>query len=448
MRLLVPVLLLSAPAFACSCFTNATPCSGIGPETAVFLGRVLVDSGEGWGTGPARVLIEEKLFSVPDGLEEVEIQTGYGTSCYRRLKAGDRYVIFGWKANGKYSVGGCNPTFLLQGNEHIFDALRNKARGGPPRLVGMVRRRTDRYGDEGGVAGVRVTARSEAAEYTAISDSLGRYELRAMTPGRYRLEVAKPGFVPDGEYNSRWSGRTVLNPATQVHEPDKEDRGSVDVPKGSCEVWDLAMWARGRIGGSVANREGAALVGVTVQAFAFDKKGARESRPLRTGVTDKEGRYRIEPLPPGEYEVGVNAEKYSDADAYPPTVLRGPENKPFRIRLGESESVDAVNLMLPPKRTPATLRVDVVGPNGKPYAGAIVTLENLAGVQRFFSMEETGSDGVKNVPVYVGEHYVVKVFAHEVNVRSLRNFEGSSRVEIRESGATVTVVLAERQLRE
>jgi len=164
MRILA-LALLAAPAFGCSCFSNASPCSSTEPDTAVFVGRVLVDSGEGWGTGPARVLIEEKLFHVADGLEEVDIATGSGTSCYRRLKAGERYVIFASKSGERLSVGGCNPTFSLAGNEHILNALRNKARGGPPRLVGLVRRSDGPYSHGSGIGGVRVAARSEVPRY-------------------------------------------------------------------------------------------------------------------------------------------------------------------------------------------------------------------------------------------------------------------------------------------
>ena len=75
----------------------------------MFVARVLVDSGEGWGTGPAKVVIEEALQNVPPGQREVEIETAAYTSCYYRLKAGERYVII--TQGSKYLVAGCSNSF-------------------------------------------------------------------------------------------------------------------------------------------------------------------------------------------------------------------------------------------------------------------------------------------------------------------------------------------------
>src|SRR4051812_4947785 len=119
MHRLLFALLLTVPLFACSCWNTATPCSEIGGSKVVFLGRVLVDSGEGLGTGPARVIIEEPFSNVPKGLHEVEVNTSAGTSCYYRLKAGDRYVVFASKGDGAKAsllVTGCSNTFPVQGN--------------------------------------------------------------------------------------------------------------------------------------------------------------------------------------------------------------------------------------------------------------------------------------------------------------------------------------------
>jgi hypothetical protein len=139
MRLLVSAFLATAPMFACSCLNTASACSAMSGSTVVFLGRVLVDSGEGWGTGPARVLVEEALLNVPKDLHEVQISTSAGTSCYYRLKAGERYVVFAQKQGGpemRLAVGGCSNTFLLQGNDHVLRrtaqqvACRASATGG------------------------------------------------------------------------------------------------------------------------------------------------------------------------------------------------------------------------------------------------------------------------------------------------------------------------------
>lgn len=409
------------------------------------MGRVLVDSGEGWGHGPARLAIEERLLNVPEETSEIEVDTRAGTSCYYRLKEGERYVVFAGKDRGRFAVGPCSTTFLLNSNQHILDAMRNQIKGGAPRLVGHVLRSSGMYSKEAGVAGARVVAHSEAGRFEAISGSAGAYEIRGMTPGRYQIGVAKPGYVPDDEYNRRWSGRLVLNQKTNTLETDK-DAGTVLLGEGSCEVWNVALWPEGRISGTVTSIAGEPLSGVTVQAFAFDEKGKRESRPLRTAKTDARGKYEITPLPGGEYGVGVNAKRYEDEDAYPPTLFGRDAEAPegARIRVADGAERTGIDLRLPPPRVATTLRVLVWGPNGAPFAGAGVSLKDRAGVQRWYSIQkQTGQDGVLEIPVYVGETYRVVSSAYLGRGRDLR---GSADVEIggKEGNQVVVQLSADR----
>jgi hypothetical protein len=274
-----------------------------------------------------------------------------------------------------------------------------------------------------------------------VSDAFGGYEIRGIAPDRYVVEVSKTGFLPDTEYNHRWSGRNKIEPP-----------GSVLVAEKSCEVWDLSMWPHGRISGVVTSAAGEPLSGVTVQAFAFDKKGERESTPLKTGKTDAAGKYTVEPLPGGDYVVGVNADKYRDQEPFPPTVFtRERSSLPARVSVLEGGEAAGVNLVLPDKRIGTTLRVLVVGPNGRPYKGAVVTLENLAGVQRWSSDsdQETSVDGSVEVPAYLGEHYVVQasgfdsVPANEVG--DYGHLQGRSQVDVVTQHPTVVVVLAPKR---
>src|SRR5262249_40104285 len=153
-------------------------------------------------------------------------------------KAGETYVVFASKVDGDkggWHTGTCSNTFRLQGNEHVLDALRNKVRGGPPRLVGTVRRSTGRYAQNGDVSGAVVVARSASGQFEAVSDALGRYEIRGITPDFYEVEVSKPGFVPDDGFNHRWSGRLVVDKETNTIGPDKtRSRWSIMIGANSC----------------------------------------------------------------------------------------------------------------------------------------------------------------------------------------------------------------------
>jgi len=450
MRILLLALISTAHLLACFCVGPPSPCSAMYGSGMVFVASVLVDSGEGWGARPARVLIEEPLWNTPKVLREVEVDTMVGSSCYVRLKAGERYVISAFqkdKRPGHLSTGACSSTFPLKSNEHILDALRAKARGEPGRLVGTVRRSIGRYENAGGVPGATVTAHSATTQYEAITSASGVFEFRAMAPGRYEIAVSKSGFAPDDEYNSRWSGRLVLNSETKTIGPDAaEPRGTVLIGERSCEVWDLSMWPRGRISGTVTSVTGEPLDGVTVQAFAFRDNGTRKSTPLRTARTDSAGRYVIEPLPGGDYAVGVNAESSSDREAYPPAVYSrdGKSSIPARVPVVEDAEVRDVNLVLAAKRIGTTLRVKVTAPDGAPSAGVVVTLEDMAGVQRWSSRERTSADGALELPVYVGERYIVKAARTDFRLKpkqSVDHFEGTSQLDVTSERPSTTVVL-------
>ncbi len=449
------LFLVAAPLGACFCISTGDPCSAMAGNTVVFLGSVLVDSGDKWGSRPARVRVEEPLFNVPEGMAEVEIDTSAGTSCYYRLRAGEIYVIFAGyrgRARRRLVMTACSDTFLLAGNEHILEALRNQSQGGRSRLVGTVRRSSGEYSMEGRVAGALVTARSATAQYQGISNAFGGYEIRGIAPDRYEIEVSKPGFVPNAEYNRRWSGRLVVNEATDRIEPDEtEPAGSVLITERSCVVWDLSMWPHGRISGVITNAEGKPLAGVTVQAFAFDAKGEREPSPLRTARTDSEGRYTIEPLPGGDYVVGVNAEKYSDDDPYPPTVFTREKGSSAAVRVPVSDGLEAkgIDLVLPARRIATVLCVEIIGPKGAPYKGALVSLENLAGVQRWYSVKRKSDDlGKLEVPAYIGEQYIVKAsdfsFVPRREEPKYDYLGGSARVDVTGEHPSVLIVLAPR----
>lgn len=244
-------------------------------DTVVLLARVVRDSGEGWGTGPARVQVEEGLYNTPADVKELEIDTAAGTSCYRRLQAGQRYVIFAYRPEGSKRLisGGCSGTFNVQGHENVLDAMRNQAKRGAPRLVGQVVNRTADYSSQRFVAGAVVTADSPSGHYTATTDGFGNFTLAGMNPDYYRISLARAGFVPDEEFNAR-SGLVVWSMGQPKPEP-----GVVQVTAGRCSVRDLGMWANGRLSGTVFSSAGRPLEGVTVQAFPFDKTGKADSSP-------------------------------------------------------------------------------------------------------------------------------------------------------------------------
>lgn len=437
MRLLWMVLFAVAPAWACSCIGTATPCSEVGGDSVIFVARVVVDSGEDLGTGPAKVIIEEPLQNVPDGQREVEINTMARTSCYSRLEAGERYVVITEGPN--YIVAGCSPSFRLRGNEHILDAMRAAIKGAPSRLTGIVRKRTGRYSEEDGVPGASVVVEAGGPRRAVTADGLGHFTVMGLEPGRYKVSVSKPGFMADTDYPQDFSLGALLERATNGPDPNAD---IVEVPKRACVIHDLAMWPAGSIGGIVRSREGLPQGGVAVQAFTFDdsnKFKKRDSSPLRTTKSAADGSYKIEPLPSGKYVIGVNGDEYEDNDVYPPTFYA--DSAP--VFIAESGSANGIDFALPPPRPAAQLRVTVIGPDGHPYQGASIRLETLQGQVRGFSKEKSDAKGEISVQAYLGERYSIRSFSNVFIEKKLVQFEGVVSLEVVDRKQPVTIMLRE-----
>jgi len=168
-----------------------------------------------------------------------------------------------------------------------------------------------------------------------------------------------------------------------------------------------------------------------VQAFAVFGEEGRASSPLRTGTTDSLGRYAIEPLPGGEYVIGVNATEDTDESPYPRAMHEG-------VRIADGDQLDGIDVVLRPKRKAAILRVHVVGLQGAPYLNARIDLENSSGVQSW-------DEGLLEIPVYVGEKYKVMASGSGVDDEYL---EGSAAIEIVDDNPTVRIVLIAKAFEE
>lgn len=256
MRLLLMLAVGVTPTFACACARLAAPdgiagghlkevtaCSGIKGDAIVFAGRVLANQAGENGRHTAQVSVEEALWNVPEGTKQFELAVQFPPSdCSFDLQTGQRYVLFARKnGNGMLAVNACSHSFKLDGNEPLLDALRNEIAGGSSRLLGRVFELAGQAPRGGGLPGVTVKASSGEESREAITDASGAYEFRDVPPGRYLLEVAKPGFVPDLSYNQRWFGEVIFNRAALTAEDDNSNPGTVVVSPRSCEVRDLRM---------------------------------------------------------------------------------------------------------------------------------------------------------------------------------------------------------------
>lgn len=431
MQVVIALLASAWAAWGCGCAGLNTPCSRLNAAAAVFVADVTVGSERGRSEVLAEVEIVEALQNVPKGTGRVKIDTMSGTSCYAELKTGVRYLII--TDATKYFVGTCSAPIPVRENEHIVAAVRRQIRGEAPELLGSTRESAGGIYAWEGIPGVKVELSRGERRWTSLSDSRGNYFLSGLEAGRYRIQVEKEGYVPDEESNRR----PVWRQGESRSRPMISAAGEIEIEEKGCQMWDLLLWPNGSIGGRVSGLDGAAVEGVPVQVFRLDEKRGRDGAPLKTAMTDREGRYRVEPLGAGRYAVGVNANQFADESPYAPVLYEGGK----AIRLETQGRVDGIDLVLPRKREAAVLRVKVMGPEGKAAAEATVQLESPEGLQRWSSASKTDENGELSVPAYMGEVYRVRARRFLDGQREFQVLEAVAPVRVGEKEVAVQLVL-------
>ncbi len=431
--LLILAALIHAPtAAACSCLTTGSACDWLRSTPVVFVGIVTEDSGEGEGSGPAKMVVEEVLHGLSREVKEVTVDTAARTSCYMRLKKYERYVIYGQRSSDtRVSRSVCSFSFAVAGNELLLSALREAERGKPQRLIGKVQQKAGAYDVQGeGASGLRVVAAAGDARLETTTNTSGEFEFLNIEPGRYHVTVTSPEVYED-------SWRWPKDPA---------------VSTSSCGFQSLFVWPNGTVEGVVRNSEGKPLSDVPVQAFIKDRRGELDTLPIREAKTTEAGVYRLNGLPPGEVVVAVNGERYHDRLPWAPTFYPGTaeRDKAKRLVLTRGQALKGVDMTLPAPRTPAILRIEAVPEDGTPVGDTGVRVEDLHGVQRGFALGRDNSGKILTVPVYLGESYLVKTFRHVVSSVAdrivSRSWEGvNGPVTVTQTETNLRAILVEKE---
>ena len=128
---------------------------------------------------------------------------------------------------------------------------------------------------------------NRAENHSAVTDAGGRFELRGLDPGRYRLAVRRDGFVTQS-YGQKKPG----------------DPGALLTLRARQEVKDLLfrLIPSAVIAGRVINDDGDPLPWVQVSALRETYAGGKKTLFSETTVpTNDLGEYRLFGLPPGRY---------------------------------------------------------------------------------------------------------------------------------------------------
>jgi protocatechuate 3,4-dioxygenase beta subunit len=159
---------------------------------------------------------------------------------------------------------------------------------------------------------------------SVVNDDL-TFELKTR-PGKMKVALAGPA--------PGWTIRAVRYRGDDVTDSGIEFRANEDVTDIDVELTNRVT----DLSGLVTNGRGAAVTDYSVVVFAQDRdKWTANSRYLRTGRPDQDGRFKITGLPPGQYH--IVAIDYVDPNEWnEPEYLERVRSKATSVTIGEGET--------------------------------------------------------------------------------------------------------------
>ena len=225
-------------------------------------------------------------------------------------------------------------------------------------------------------ANIRITSPDARINRDVATDGDGHFEFLTLPAGRYRLYVAKAGYVSleYGQARPFEAGKPL-----DMAEGQLLERIDFSLPRGSA------------ITGRITDEFGEPITDVQVQAMRYQfTNGERQLvNAGRMATTDDLGQYRIFGLMPGDYVVRASLRTNPNAQPAGPNTAETPVGYPGTYYpgvadLGQAQSVtvslgqelSSVAFPLVPARL-ARVSGTVMSSEGRPLAGAIVALRAI-----------------------------------------------------------------------
>jgi hypothetical protein len=222
----------------------------------------------------------------------------------------------------------------------------------------------------------------------------GRFEIRNLPAGEYRLTVSKTGFITL-EYGQQRPFETA---------------STITLGEGQSATGNVALPRGGAVFGRVLDEFGDPSVGTRVQVLRNRAEdGGRRLIPVGVAdQTDDTGAFRIYGLPPGEYFIAASTGLIDAIKRDPPVYYPGTtafaEALPITLGAGAEASAD---FQISAVARAATISGVVLNSSGGPSPGAMVNLSSntvsaTPGAQSIAMLHaDAGPDGsftIQNVP--------------------------------------------------
>lgn len=347
---LLGVSAFAARALACSCAPPPPPCQAVGQTPLVFLGTVISANAEGvFKTAQMHV---DRLYK-GQVKETIELFDD-GMCDGPRLEAGHQYLMYtSIFETGAIPSRGCSRSRAVEAADEDLEFLKQYSAGRVPTHVsGTVRYRPDepedsKLGDPGRtpMKDVKVTVSSNDRYFSTSTNSLGQYSFTNLPPGQYNVDAEFSG------YRLNWAPNGLT-----LH------------PNGCIEA-NLLMKVDRRVQGVVRDRNGGPVPGIMVEMMLANREVKSWQQPVLLAITDDQGRYAIDGIPPGEYFVGINIKSTpTKQHPYASTYYPNTTDVAQALRVGFSlgASVQEIDLRAPEKLPIVTIQGIILNPDGKP----------------------------------------------------------------------------------
>jgi hypothetical protein len=362
-------LLFGVPVAACSC-VSIDPPAAFNAAKAVFIAEVIdsteqvsipngQDASKLVEAGEVRVTVAE-VFKGELGRDATVLSSSdRNNSCgILDLRRGKQYVFYAYGSQGdsKLYVGRCSRTGSLDSGESREDLrfLRDlpPAGSGGTLRGGVIENR--RWQGAGPLPGITLQIRGpQSQQLTAITGSAGKFEVKGLPPGRYRVRP---------QYSSTHVGETGFM------DVELSDRGAADV--------GFVAFINGELRVRIVDRRGRPFNNTSPQlqeahlindSYPFPNDGS----PVGTG-----GNFLVRGVPPGDYLLYLNVEDTQEHRRqkyfYPGTFNSG-EAVTFKIGLLEKKRA-VPNFRLPEGFIVRSVTGRVTLQDGRPATRASVTL--------------------------------------------------------------------------
>jgi hypothetical protein len=194
------------------------------------------------------------------------------------LEVGRRYLIYGDRLeSGVIRPSGCSRTRAIEYADEDLKFLEEYAKG---KTATQISGSAFNASEGGALADVAVILKNESHRYSRVTDSEGKYSVANIAPGTYEIIADAPGYRTDSLFGNR-----------------------VSVAPNGCAVGNIYMRVDRRIEGIVRDDEGQPMKGVLVELAPAQP---HPLDPWLQSVSDAQGHYAIDGIPPGDYYLGVN----------------------------------------------------------------------------------------------------------------------------------------------